>query len=113
VTDEDVEDNLEQAFDLAHEVIEDPDGYPDEFVAFHLGDETLLRILTRERLRLLRMVRDEGPFESIAELARTLDRDPSRVGRDLSWLAETGLVRLEKRGRSKTVEGTDRKILLA
>lgn len=110
---EDVERSLDQAFSLAHELIEDPGAFPDEFVTFHLGDETVLRILTEERLRLLRTVRDEGPFESIANLARALDRDPSRVGRDLKWLAEAGLVHLEEHGRSKTVEGTDRKILLA
>lgn len=113
MTKDDVERNLEDAFDRAHEMIEDPESYPDEFVTLRLGDETLLRILTDERLRLLRTVRDEGPFASIAELARTVDRDPSRVGRDLTWLDEAGLVRLERRGRSKTVEGTDRMILLA
>lgn len=113
MTEDDIERSIGQAFSLARDVVEDPEGYPDEFVTLHLGDETILRILTEERIRLLRTVRDEGPFESIAELARTVDRDPSRVSRDLKWLAEAGLVHLEQHGRSKTVEGTDRKILLA
>lgn len=109
----DVERNLDEAFSLAHEVIEEPEAFPDEFAVFHLGDETILKVLTRERLKLLRTVRDEGPFESIADLARRLDRDPSRVSRDLGWLVEAGLIRLEEKGRSKQVQGTDRKILLA
>lgn len=109
----DVDRNLERAFELAHEIIERPESFPDEFVAFHLGDEIILKILTKERLKLLRTVRDEGPFESIADLARAVDRDPSRVSRDLTWLVEADLVRLEQHGRSKEVQSTDRKILLA
>lgn len=113
MTEDEIEEDLEQAFSLARQLVEDPDAFPNEFVTFHLGDEIVLRILTEERLRLLRLLREEGPFESIADLARALDRDPSRVSRDLKWLSEARLVRLEKHGRSKTVESTGRKIILA
>lgn len=112
MTDQDVERNLDRAFELAREVIEDPEAFPDEFVTLPLDEELVLHVLTRERLHLLRTVRDSGPFDSITQLADTVDRDPSRVGRDLTWLVEAGLIRLVQHGRAKQVQGTGRKILL-
>lgn len=113
MTEEDVQRGIQDAFSLARDVIDEPEAYPDRFVSFTLANDAVLELLTKDRLGLLRTVRDEGPFETITRLADTLDRDPSRVSRDLTWLQEVGLVRIEKHGRSKTVESTGRKILIA
>jgi len=56
--------------------------------------EDLMRILTKERLRLLRVIHDRRPG-SISELARILDRDRRNVVSDLNYLAGFGLVEIE------------------
>jgi len=79
-------------------VIERPDEYPDSLAVFVLTDHELHRVFTRERLRILRTLRD-GAFESVTELSEKLGRDKAAVDRDLKLLEEYGLVRMEKQGR--------------
>ena len=47
--------------------------------------EDIGKILTRERIRLLHVIREKKP-ESISELARILDRKESNVHNDLTFL---------------------------
>jgi predicted transcriptional regulator len=56
--------------------------------------------VTPERRRLLETLRTTD-VDSIADLAREVDRAESQVSRDLSTLAELGLVSFEERGRAK------------
>ena len=56
--------------------------------------EDLLQVLTAERLRLMEVVRT-GTF-SMTELALQLKRDPKSVRRDVSTLANYGLIRIRK-----------------
>jgi predicted transcriptional regulator len=58
------------------------------------------REVTPERRRLLGTLRTTD-VDSIADLAREVDRAESQVSRDLSTLAELGLVSFEERGRAK------------
>lgn len=102
----------ERAFELLEAAVEDPSSYPERFVAFELDEDTLPRILTRQRLRLLRVLRQEGPVESVTRLSERLGRDQGQVSRDLAYLEGWGLVELERDGRSKTVRAPDRPILL-
>lgn len=104
--------NLDLAFEIARDVVEDPERYPEDFVVLPLEDDLLTRVLTRERTRVLQVLRDHGPYASVRALAQELDRDPSRVGRDLQLLEHLGLVELERRGRAKRVSGTGRPILV-
>lgn len=107
-----MERNLELAREVTRDVIENPEAYPEEFVVLPLESEGVSRLLTGERARILRTLRDEGSFESITDLARALDRDPTRVGRDLDLLENHRLVELEEDGRSKRVSRSGRAILV-
>ncbi|MGA0595130.1 helix-turn-helix domain-containing protein [Enterovirga sp. CN4-39] len=57
--------------------------------------EALARILTPENRVLMRVIRDERP-QSIAELARRVDRAESNLSRTLEKLAGAGLLVLKR-----------------
>jgi len=57
--------------------------------------EDIGKILTRERIRLLHIIREQKP-ESISELARILDRKESNVHNDLTFLEGIGLLEIKK-----------------
>ncbi len=57
--------------------------------------EDIGKILTRERLRLLAVIREKTP-ESISELARILKRKESNVYNDLTFLEGIGLLELKE-----------------
>jgi predicted transcriptional regulator len=57
--------------------------------------EDIGKILTRERIRLLHIIREKKP-ESISELARILDRKESNVHNDLTFLEGIGLLEIKK-----------------
>lgn len=107
------EDHIRHAFDLARRVAEHPESYPEHFVVVPLDPDILKGIFSEERIRMLYAIREEGPFESVNELASFLDRDQSRVSRDLRMLVDAGLVLTERVGKSKRVLASDREILLA
>lgn len=107
------EDHIRGAFDVARRVADAPEEYPEHFVVVPLDPDILGEVLSRERLRMLRAVREDGPFESVNDLAAHLDRDQSRVSRDLRRLVDAGLVVTERVGRAKQVAASDREIMLA
>ena len=57
--------------------------------------EDIGKILTRERIRLLHVIRENKP-ESISELARILNRKESNVHSDLTFLKGIGLLELKE-----------------
>jgi len=57
--------------------------------------EDIGKILTRERIRLLHIIREKKP-ESISELARMLERKESNVHNDLTFLEGIGLLEIKK-----------------
>jgi predicted transcriptional regulator len=57
--------------------------------------EDIGKILTRERLRLLQIIREKTP-ESISELARILKRKESNVHNDVTFLEGIGLLELKE-----------------
>lgn len=107
------EERIELAFELAEEVAAHPERFPDDFIVVPLEPGVFSHVLTDERIRLLRTLRDHGPYESVTALARAVDRDQGRVSRDLHALSEYGLVLLERTGKSKRVQATNRPIILA
>ncbi len=65
--------------------------------------EAMRKILSEERLRILRMIKKEHP-KSIYELAKFLNRDIKNTFDDVQFLAKIGLIELKKtkEGREKT-----------
>ena len=63
------------------------------------------KVLTEERLRVLRTVRKERPA-SVYELAKKLKRDIKNTFNDVQFLAQAGLLELKKTkaGREKTTQ---------
>lgn len=57
-------------------------------------------ILTPRRQELIEVL-DHAEYESVRSLARDLERDKGQVSRDLSLLAEHGVVTFDIDGRSK------------
>lgn len=62
--------------------------------------ETAERVLTPERMRLLKKIESEDT-KSVRELARQVDRNVSVVSRDLDVLFEADIIRFEQDGRAK------------
>lgn len=75
--------------------------------------DTLRRVLTPERLRILHVIKTRKP-ESIYELAKILNRDRSSVVKDLEYLKLLGLVEfeeLEVKGKKKPIVTYDEIII--
>jgi predicted transcriptional regulator len=79
-------------------VKENPDAVPPKTVVFTWSEEEMAQVFTKERLKLFRKIQ-EKPYPSIKTLAKELERDESRVRKDLRILESYGLVELRKRGR--------------
>lgn len=107
------EDHIHHAFELARRIAARPEGFPEHFVVVPLDPEILKSVLSEERIRMLHAIREDGPFESINDLAAFLGRDQSRVSRDVRTLVDAGLVITERAGKAKRVTASDREILLA
>ncbi len=65
--------------------------------------ETMRKAITVERLKILKVIKAEHPA-SIYRLAKMLDRNLKNVSDDVHYLADLGLIELEKtkNGREKT-----------
>ena len=77
--------------------------------------DVMRKAITHERLKILKVIKEKHP-SSIYELAKLLNRNLKNVSDDVHYLAELGLIELEKgksNGREKTtpIVGYD-KILL-
>lgn len=105
--------NLPRAFALMKDVIAHPDAYPDDFVAIPLEPDTIRQLFSHGRVRVWRTLRDDGPFESVAALARALRRATAGVRRDVEALHGAGLVELERQGKQTLVRASRRPIVLA
>jgi predicted transcriptional regulator len=91
-------------------VFDDPDAFPDKAVIFAWTDEELTRLFTKEKLRIMRTIRESKP-KTVKELAKILKREVSAVSRDLKILEDMGIVRLERKGR-KVKPLIDKKVLI-
>lgn len=103
---------FDRTIKMTEDIIAHPDKYPDDFVVIPLEPGLLSQILSRERIRLLSLLREHGPFKSVGALAKALGRSESRVSRDLMMFEGSGLVVVEREGKSKTVRATELPILL-
>lgn len=96
------EKNIENAFNIIHNAIRDPDRFGDDSIVLLLDDDEIAALFTKERLRLIRLIRDRS-FSSISELAREVRRDVSRVKKDLGLLEKHGIVHLTRDKNCVTV----------
>jgi len=67
--------------------------------------EVMRKAMTHEKLKILRAIKEKHPA-SIYELAKLLSRNLKNVSDDVHYLAELGLIELEKgksNGREKTL----------
>ena len=73
----------------------------DGFGSVHvISPEMASRVFTDKRREIINVL-ESTEISSQRELARKLDRDPGAVQRDLTELIETGIVEVQKEGRSK------------
>jgi predicted transcriptional regulator len=68
-------------------------------------------ILTPRRQELIEIL-SESSFDSVRSLASELKRDKGQVSRDLSLLAEHGIVTFETDGRSKSPRLTQEHVVI-
>jgi len=67
--------------------------------------ETMRKAITEERIRIIKVIRERQP-ESIYELAKILGRNIKNVSDDVHYLADIGLIELERaksNGREKKI----------
>lgn len=67
--------------------------------------EVMRKAITPERVKILKVIKEKHP-ESIYELAKLLHRNLKNVSGDVHYLADLGLIELEKgksNGREKTI----------
>lgn len=67
--------------------------------------EVMRKAITHERVKIIKVIKDKHP-QSIYELAKLLGRNLKNVADDVHYLAELGLIELEKgksNGRKKTM----------
>ena len=97
-----IEKNIENAFNIIRNAIRDPDRFGDDSIVLLLDDDEIAALFTKERLRLIRLIRDRS-FSSISELAREVRRDVSRVKKDLGLHEKHGIVHLTRDKNCVTV----------
>lgn len=71
--------------------------------------EVMRKAITHERMKILKVIKEKHPA-SIYELAKLLNRNLKNVSDDVHYLAELGLIELEKgksNGREKTTPVVD------
>ena len=91
---------LELVGRMIQDAVRHPELYPDRLTFVLLDEETERKVLTPQRLRLLKTLR-RREVGSISELAEILKRPIESVSRDLKLLETYGFVRLERNGRNK------------
>lgn len=107
---EEAERALDTALQLGLDVINAPE--VDRFVVLPFEPQIAARVFTPERMRLLLVICEHGPFESISALAEKLHRDPSRVSRDVQDLEGLGLIEVIREGKQKRIQAYASKITM-
>lgn len=103
-------DPMKSATAFVRKVAKNPAAYPDSFVA--IRRDTIAKILSGERSRLLDLLEKKGPFPEVQKLAEALHRLPSAVARDLRDLEAVGLVERRRHGKSVLIEATQKPVLV-
>jgi len=100
-----VEDVLEEAKDVMKRLERGERARKRKPCIYFESLEVMRKAITPERVKILKVARAKHP-ESIYELAKLLHRNLKNVSDDVHYLAELGLIELEKgksNGREKTI----------
>ena len=85
---------------MVEEFMKNPDLAPDKLVIISLSEEEKNRVLTPERIRLIRTIKNENP-KNVKELAKLVNRRVDAVSRDLKILSFYGFLELLQVGKQK------------
>lgn len=85
---------------MVEEAIRNPESAPDKLVVISLTEEEKNRIITPERLRLIRIIKEKKP-RSVSELAKLVGRRVDAVSRDLRILEFYDFLELLQSGKQK------------
>jgi len=85
---------------MVEEAIKNPESVPDKLVVISLSEEEKNRVLTPEKLRLIRIIKNGNP-KNVKELAKLANRRVDAVSRDLKVLSFYGFLELVQIGKQK------------
>jgi len=85
---------------MVEEAIKNPESMPDKLVVISLSEEEKSRVLTHERIRLIRTIKNENP-KNVKSLAKLVNRRVDAVSRDLKVLSFYGFLELLQVGKQK------------
>ena len=84
---------LERALDV-------PEIFPDEVIFLPLTDDEWKMIFTERRIELIKTITEKKP-KSVNELAKLLKRHQEAISRDLKYLQNMGLIKIEQKGKNR------------
>ncbi len=102
---------VHDAFSLAEHVVKNDDLYPDQFVASPTSGPMVATLFSGERrllLLLLSDLKEHGEHQSIGDLAICVNRDPTRVSRNLNLRIRMMLVETTRHDKTKSVRAMGR-----
>ena len=105
-----VKNPMAEATEFILKVAKNPERYPQNFVV--LQRDTVAKILSGERVRILDYLEKYGSTPELQKLARALGRMNSAVARDLKELEAAGLVERKRNGKAVMISSTRRPILV-
>jgi len=85
---------------MVEEAIKNPESAPDKLVVISLSEEKKNRVLTPEKLRLIRIIKNGNP-KNVKALAKLANRRVDAVSRDLKVLSFYGFLELLQVGKQK------------
>jgi predicted transcriptional regulator len=85
---------------MVEEAIKNPESAPDKLVVISLSEEEKNRVLTPEKLRLIRIIKSGNP-KNVKALAKLANRRVDAVSRDLKVLSFYGFLELLQVGKQK------------
>lgn len=94
---------LEHALDV-------PEIFPDEVIFMPLTDEEWKTLFTERRIELIKTIANKKP-KSVNELVKLLKRHQEAISRDLNYLKNMGMIKIEKKGKNR-VPSTNKKLIV-
>lgn len=103
---------MRDAMAFAQKVFDRPEAFPPSFIALPMDSHLIQKILSAQRMKLIKYLREHGTAQSVRELAAALQRKEPAVSRDLHLLLEIGLVEKKRDGVRVGIRATGRPILI-
>jgi len=95
---------VDRKFDMFIEFLEHaldvPEIFPDEVIFLPLTDDEWKAVFTERRIELIKAISERKP-KSVNDLVKSLKRHQEAVSRDLKYLENIGVIRLERNGKNR------------